>query len=206
MRGTIYCYNFSNSDIDVRLTIEKFIYFKVTGLYSAFIVKFILLEARFTRLWLDDHENWKRGIEKNCFRARILHTSIRNEQIRVSIMRRDELYFEDDGSFRFPFPCSSWRDLALNPRSLNPWKVRRQTSDNILEEISVLVDSLPYAPLLLTIGGRLAKVESIREPTTISTYTMLAGQAREQCVCTTSRFLRRLLLNGCGPLPVCVPL
>lgn len=44
--------------------------------------------------------------------------------------------------------------------------------------------------MLLTIGGRLAKVESIREPTTISTYTMLAGQARrEQCVCTTSYHL-----------------
>lgn len=72
-------------------------------------------------------------------------------------------------------------------------------NDNVLERILVLIDSLPYAPLLLTIGSRLAKVESIREPTTISTYTMLAGQARQkQCVCTTSRtsrFLRRLLLK-----------
>lgn len=51
-----------------------------------------------------------------------------------------------------------------------------------------------------SVGGRLAKVESIREPTTISACTMLAGQARRERGVYRSYpcSLRRLLRNDCG--------
>lgn len=90
-------------------------------------------------------------------------------------------------------------DPALDSYSLSPWKAWWQTNDNVLEQILVLIDSLLYVPLLLTIGGRLAKVESISEPTTISTYTMLAGQARrKQCVCTTSYLSFSVFVDCCS--------
>lgn len=109
---------------------------------------------------------------KNCCPAfaTILYSNVAQTILKladpryISITGWDKLYFEDN-SFYFPFTCSSWRDLELDPRSLSPWKAWWQANDNVLEEILVLVDSLPYAPLRLTIGGRLAKVESIREPT-----------------------------------------
>lgn len=82
MRGIIYLYDFLNLGTDIRLTIEKFIYFiysftlcftnvdhyfskywsdralqhVLASLNSPF---YDLFEARLPRLWLD-HKNWKR--------------------------------------------------------------------------------------------------------------------------------------------------